>query len=152
MALAGLPAAADAASCAKAAKPSAGDLSLAVRKLQTRLMVAALTCGARNEYNSFVSRYQPELVRHGRAMQRHFRKTYGAASTKHLNRYVTELANEASARSIADRANFCADSDVLFARLRVKAEALDSFVMHGAALNQEDRCTELTSSTRRKAG
>src|SRR3546814_2674691 len=60
--ISGLPAAADAASCAKAAKPSAGDLSLAVRKLQTRLMVAALTCGARDEYNSFVSRYQPELV------------------------------------------------------------------------------------------
>src|SRR3546814_14595822 len=89
-------------------------------------MVAALTCGARDEYNSFVSRYQPELVRHGRTMQRHFQKTYGAASTRHLNRYVTALANEASARSIADRANFCADSDVLFARLRVKAQALDS--------------------------
>src|SRR3546814_19982661 len=103
-------------------------------------MVAALTCGARDEYNSFVSRYQPELVRHGRTMQRHFQKTYGAASTRHLNRYVPELANEDSARSIADRANFFADSDVLFARLRVKSEALDRFIMHGPDLNPEEPC------------
>src|SRR3546814_13154368 len=106
-------------------------------------MVAALTCGARDEYNSFVSRYQPELVRHGRTMQRHFQKTYGAASTRHLNRYVTELANEASARSIADRANFCAASDVLFARHRVQAETLDIFVMHRAARTHEERGPQL---------
>lgn len=91
--------------------------SLTVRALQSRLMVAALSCGARAEYNSFVLRYRPYLATHGHELRKHFRKQYGAAHQRALNTFVTELANGASQVSITDRNGFCAESRAAFAEL-----------------------------------
>jgi hypothetical protein len=91
--------------------------SLTVRALQSRLMVAALSCGARADYNSFVTRYRPYLANHGYELRKYFRKLYGAGFNHAMNRYVTALANGASQVSIADRGGFCNDSRAAFSNL-----------------------------------
>jgi len=98
------------------AGPSDRD-GLSVRALQTKLMVAALTCGTRDDYNSFVNQYRPQLTEHGTRLRRYFRRIHGKRHKQALNAYITDLANQASSLSIADRAGFCAASRDAFGRL-----------------------------------
>ena len=91
--------------------------SLRVRTLQTRLMVAALTCDARAPYNAFVTHYRPALVVHANRLTGYFDRQFGRRSVRVLDRYVTGLANRASARSITDRKSFCAANDETFTGL-----------------------------------
>jgi len=88
--------------------------SLHVHEVKTRLMVAALACDARSEYNSFVSRFQPDLVQNGEAMKSFFRREYGAQSTERLNSFVTWLANKISQENSTNHGAFCAFSKELF--------------------------------------
>ena len=108
-----------AAACAPK-KLTAAEVSNEVRKLQTTLMVAALSCGHRDNYNKFVTKFKSALQRHGHAIRSDFRKRYGAGGKKKLNKYVTALANEASQRSNADYDAFCADAGQLYKSLIVK--------------------------------
>lgn len=110
--------------------------TLTVRALQSRLLVAALSCDAREQYNDFVLRYRPQLATYGKELRAHFRKRHGKRHERALNTYVTELANGASKVSIADRTRFCAESraaldELLRARsfeapLTLQAVALDT--------------------------
>jgi hypothetical protein len=84
--------------------------SMSVRALQTRLMVAALACNARDNYNEFVNRYRPHLAGHGRALRGYFERSFGRGAQRALDVYVTDLANRASQLSNADRGAFCAHS------------------------------------------
>ncbi len=104
--VAGIAGAANAVVCADAVEQE----SFGVRSLQTRLMVAALTCDVRDQYNAFVTRYRPALAGHGRNVKGYFRRAYGPASVGHLDRYVTGLANRASMLSTLDRSAFCAEA------------------------------------------
>ena len=83
--------------------------AMAFRHLQTELMVAALSCGReeyRNKYNAFVVRYRPALKRNGRILKTIFKRNYGRKSKRRLDRYVTQLANDVSVRSM-ERSGFC---------------------------------------------
>lgn len=92
--------------------------SLTVRALQSRLMVAALSCSARDDYNRFVHRYTPHLADHATSMRKWFRKLHGRGHKREVNRFVTRLANDASMLSIRNRPQFCAQSqDALSALL-----------------------------------
>lgn len=102
-----------AADCVTPAEKVAFD----VRGLQSRLMVAALTCNARGEYNDFVVKYRPSLQRHSKTMIGYFHRQYGPASNRHLNAFVTQTANEASELSAVERATFCADTMRIFQSL-----------------------------------
>ncbi|MEE8443755.1 MAG: hypothetical protein V3S44_00290 [Alphaproteobacteria bacterium] len=96
----------------------AGDRDgMAVRALQTRLMVAALTCDARADYNRFVTRFRPHLTEQATRLRRYFRHAHGERHKQALNLYVTDLANQASTLSINDRAGFCATGRAAFDRL-----------------------------------
>ena len=103
-------------SSAHAAKcASSQDLAaLEVRVLQTELMVAALTCGQQDKYNTFVKTYQSELVKQGRALRALFKRVYGSAHKKRLNGFVTKLANDSSQRSNGARQGYCMLATELF--------------------------------------
>lgn len=87
--------------------------ALGTRVLQSNLMVAALSCGDRANYNTFVRKYERELVTRGRSMQAFFTRAYGGGGTSQMNRFVTSLANDASARS-RTAPNFCNEIHSLF--------------------------------------
>lgn len=80
----------------------------------THLMVAALRCDARSDYNGFVVNYQSTIKKYGRVIRGEFKRRYGSSGRRQLNEYVTKLANEASARSNAGREAFCAAADDMF--------------------------------------
>ncbi|MGE4220548.1 MAG: hypothetical protein AB7G39_13965 [Alphaproteobacteria bacterium] len=117
-----------AAAAVPAPKPSSEPMSIQVRRLQTRLMVAALSCDMRNDYNAFVTTYRPELTRHGTDLQAHFARNFGKSNQKQLNSFVTSLANEASAASLADHDGYCAEMAATFQQMKDgKAASIDSF-------------------------
>jgi hypothetical protein len=91
--------------------------ALDVRALQSRLMVTALACGTRDDYNRFAVKYRKTLVRNGEIMVGYFRRNFGAKSQKHLDRYVTALANDASRTSNLNRRKFCRDSKEILAAI-----------------------------------
>lgn len=101
-----------------------------VRALQTELMVAALTCDARPQYNNFAKKFQNTLVDHGHALKKLFRVSHGAGSEKALNSYITTLANRASQRSISKRSHYCERTLRTFIALKhMKPRELASFSM-----------------------
>ena len=107
--------------------------SLNVRQLQTQLMVAALSCNQRSDYNDFVRRFRPALADHSGVMKGYFRRIYGSRSAHEINAYVTRLANEASALSIADRMAYCrASFDALTELLSAPAGKLKATLVRVA--------------------
>lgn len=91
--------------------------ALAMRVLQSDLMVAALNCPARVGYNAFVERHRHNLRAHARVLRRFFTRLHGGTGDAHLNSFVTRMANQASERSIAMGDRFCAWAGGLFAEV-----------------------------------
>lgn len=106
----GLAPAAQAMSCARPAEV----IAMQTRILQSELMVAALTCDARDSYNRFARKFQSELVVRGRTLRAYFRRAHGARGERELNGFITRLANQASQRSLAQGAHYCRGADALF--------------------------------------
>ncbi|MPY70931.1 MAG: hypothetical protein GEU92_12680 [Alphaproteobacteria bacterium] len=141
---------AQAAGCADARERE----SLTVRSLQTDLMVAALSCNVRDDYNTFVQRYRPHLSGHGHALRRYFQRAYGPRAQRALDRYVTELANQASQVSNADRTAFCAQTAaslnmLLAATDREGAHVLASLAAGGSGASLRDPAPSCDALTRR---
>ena len=84
------------------------------RLLQTEMMVAALTCDLRTQYNTAVRTFEKELIRHGKVLRKMFRRSHGAAAQRKLDKYITQLANDASSRSNYDRRTYCRTASLLF--------------------------------------
>lgn len=94
----------------------ADQMALNTRVLQTELMVGALACRHQQLYNKFVTRYRSELIEQGQSLREMFDRRHGRAGSVRMNALVTQLANEASQRSVAQRYGFCRQSAVLFAK------------------------------------
>lgn len=92
--------------------------ALNARALQTDLMVSALVCGRRDDYNDFVTRFRGKLATQATLMRHHFERQYGRRGEVQMDRFVTRLANEASRASNADRALYCRATGSLFDGLR----------------------------------
>ncbi|NKB48921.1 MAG: hypothetical protein GKS02_06100 [Alphaproteobacteria bacterium] len=84
------------------------------RLLQTEMMVAALACDLRPSYNRAMRTFQTELVGHGKVLRSVFRRNHGASAQRHLDKYITALANDASSRSNFDRISYCQTAATLF--------------------------------------
>jgi hypothetical protein len=120
------------------------------RVLQSELMVAGLACDERGRYNAFVKRFEAELVARGHALKRYFHRAHGLTAEQELNRYVTRLANQASAHSIAFGTAYCARVGTLFERvLRLEPKEFESFVATIAWTQDETipRCVNQASAT-----
>lgn len=130
-------------------RASDGVVSIEVRRLQTNLMVAALSCGARADYNAFVINHRSSLKKYGTAIRREFKRRYGKSGSRRLNRFVTRLANEASARSNADRDQFCADASTMFKKTEQSRVNLAHLALHYDGANQlaSAACSPLQTTT-----
>jgi hypothetical protein len=86
--------------------------AFAFRRLQSELMVAALSCRDtrhHKHYNTFVKRFRPALRTNARVLKAYFTRLHGPMATRKLDDYITQLANEASLASMGD-ARFCANA------------------------------------------
>lgn len=89
-------------------------ISFDIRALQSQLMVAALSCGQQEDYNSFVRSNQATLGNAYRGVAGHFRRTAGGQHQRQLDQYITNLANGQSQLSIARGSFFCREQAPLF--------------------------------------
>lgn len=99
------------------AQTCASDRDLAAlnaRVLQTELMVAALSCGERQRYNTFVTTYQSVLTDRGQALQALFRRAHGAQANTRLNAFITKLANDSSQQVRSKGDEYCVFAGELF--------------------------------------
>ncbi|MEP4379037.1 MAG: hypothetical protein ABJ215_00040 [Alphaproteobacteria bacterium] len=92
-------------------------MAVRARVVQSEMMVAALSCGLRNQYNAVVAEFETELVSHGRVLRSMFTRTHGAGGQLALDRFVTKLANDASSRSNRARHAYCASAKRSFAEV-----------------------------------
>lgn len=104
------PTIASATVCVQPAEKTAFD----IRALQSQLMVAALSCGQQDDYNTFVRKFQSDLGTAFRNVAGHFRRTAGAQHQRQLDQYITNLANGQSQLSIARGSFFCREQAPLF--------------------------------------
>lgn len=81
--------------------------ALAAKAVQTRLMVAALSCGLRDPYNEFVVKFDLELVEHSSTLMSWHRQNYGADGDRAFHNLMTRIANEASADNVSASREFC---------------------------------------------
>jgi hypothetical protein len=104
-----------------------------VRLLQTELMVAALSCkhgeasAYGEQYNAFVTKFRGPLKQNAAVLKAEYRRSYGAKHEAALDRYVTQIANAASERSL-HLPNYCLAVGPLFDQvLALKASELGGF-------------------------
>lgn len=117
--------------------------AVAVRTLQSDLMVAALSCQIKGQYNVFATQFKDPLTQNGKVLKAEFDRRFGGQGTKRLTTYVTELANQASQRMSTKGSNYCADVSSLFASvLTLPPAELGAFARgHVAAHLGGDDCT-----------
>lgn len=149
LAVAMLACAAGGAVAASCAQPHE-EVALEIRLLQTELMVGALSCGQRADYNRFARAFGDPLGRHGRILTRYFSRSHGVRGEVRLNRYITRLANEASLRRGADGVGFCRRIAEQFGALRTLAAGdLPGFAAsrQGAGAHGQAICAAVAART-----
>ncbi len=93
-----------------------------LRHLQSRLMVAALSCNQKEAYNTFVNHFMGDLSSGGRALIAYFQRTGGGSPA--LNKHVTDLANAAGLRLAYDQKEYCSAAWHVFWELEQRPEQL----------------------------
>lgn len=119
-------------------------VALGVRAVQTHLMVAALSCNFRPEYNNFVLRFRPELDRDTIILHRFFRRAYGSHAISETTRYFTHIANRASLISVSDFTGFCDWSAAILSAARgISPRRLEDFTRTQEAARRAERDFEV---------
>jgi hypothetical protein len=100
--------------------------------LKSELMVVALTCNKRDDYNSFVQRFRPDLAREERALDSWFGRAFGRRARQMHDDYITNLANSESQLGVRRGTLYCQEHAALFPTvLRLRgAEQLVNFAAH----------------------
>lgn len=89
---------------------------LHVRRLQTQLMVGALSCGQPRmtaNYNNFVMKFDRALKANGQQLKTYFSRMFGSRGASEMDAFITKISNELSLVSMRN-ADFCAKTDELF--------------------------------------
>jgi len=98
--------------------------------LKSALMVGALTCNQQQQYDQFMTEFQPHILSEQHVMDAYFRRSSGYYGQSKEDTYVTLLANNQSVGGEQQGAVFCLNNSAEFkAVLALNTPAqLDSFV------------------------
>jgi len=108
----------DGASCVSSDEAEA----FRMRDLQSRMMVAALSCNQLTAYNTFVERFRPTLASAGKQIAAYYQRTGGGEPA--LNRHMTELANAAGLARAEEPEQYCGDTWAMFLLLEDEPSGL----------------------------
>ncbi|MCF3947742.1 hypothetical protein AiwAL_08240 [Acidiphilium sp. AL] len=110
--------------------------ALDVVGLKSTLMVGALACNQRQDYDTFMTRFQPHILAEQHRVDAYFRRRHGRAFHKYEDSYITSLANVQSSAGIHEGSNFCGRSETLFGKvLALKTQTeLDDFARQAPAV------------------
>jgi hypothetical protein len=95
--------------------------AMTMRALQSELMVAALSCGMKDNYNHFIDTNKLQLRNHGTMLRGYFQRHHGGKAEPELNAFVTQLANQASRMSLnqSDRL-YCRQASLMFRMIQAQ--------------------------------
>lgn len=82
--------------------------------LKSSLMVAALSCSQRDQYDTFMTTFQPHILAEQHVMDSYFRRIGGHYGQAREDDYVTLLANSQSETGIAQGAVTCQNDLAMF--------------------------------------
>lgn len=102
---------------ASACLSSTNTKALDVVGLKSALMVSALACDQRADYNQFMTRFQPNVLHAQHLVDAFFRQQHGRFFHRYEDRYVTNVANVQSSAGISQGVDFCNHSITLFGRV-----------------------------------
>jgi hypothetical protein len=108
--------------------------------LKSSLMVGALSCSLRDQYDAFMTAFQPHILAEQHVMDSYFRRTGGHYGQAREDDYVTLLANSQSETGIAQGAVFCSADAAMFKQvLALKSNGdLDQFATSNATAQPID--------------
>ncbi len=93
--------------------------ALDARAMQSQMMVAALSCGNQQKYNSFIKKFQAEFIECGKNLKTYFTRNYHNDADRQMNKFITSIANEASKKSLDQNSEqFCAEANHLFDKIQ----------------------------------
>ncbi len=104
-------------SLAVACKSPSETAAMQVKLLQNDLMIAALSCRAKARYNEFATKFRPDLVNSGRTLSNMFRRDHNGMGQVELDRFITYLANDGSARAKRIGPGYCRVTTAFFDRV-----------------------------------
>ncbi len=82
--------------------------------LKSELMVLAIDCDTRDNYNAFINRYRPDLLSAEKDFDAFFKRRYGARAQAEHDRYITQLANSQAGIGLVQGTDFCERNAVMF--------------------------------------
>lgn len=93
--------------------------ALDTRTIQSQLMVAALSCNLKPEYDAMIIKFNDELKNNAKHLKSYFGHTHPKNSDHEMNRFITFLANESSNVSLkVNSARFCNWARNIFSKTR----------------------------------
>jgi hypothetical protein len=98
--------------------------------LKSALMVAALTCNQQDQYDQFMTEFQPHVLAEQHVMDAYFKRGGGYYGQAKEDDFVTLLANNQSVSGISQGAMFCLNNSAEYKAVLALRTAtdLDSFV------------------------
>jgi len=98
--------------------------------LKSALMVAALTCNQQDQYDQFMTAFQPHVLDEQHVMDKYFRRIGGYYGQAREDDFVTLLANNQSVGGISQGGMFCLNNVAEYkAVLALRTDSdLDNFV------------------------
>ncbi len=115
--------------------PSPADQSaFEVGALKSELSVLAVGCSNEDDYNRFVERFRPELVKEDGVVNAWFKKTYGRNAQREYDSYITLLANEQGQVGMHEGSDFCPRNKLVFAEV-MSVPSGDLLPQYAAAKN-----------------
>jgi len=85
-----------------------------VQGLKSELMVTALSCDARDQYNAFVGKFRSHLTAEEKHLDGYFKTTYGRNAQREHDDYITQLANVQSEGGLRAGTVFCKQRIAMF--------------------------------------
>ncbi len=110
--------------------------------LKSSLMVAALSCSQRDQYDSFMTQFQPHILAEQHVMDGYFRRTGGHYGQAREDDYVTLLANTQSEAGITQGAVTCKNDTQIFQQVLALKTIVD--LDHFAAANPTTQPISIT--------
>ena len=98
--------------------------------LKLALMIGALTCGQKSQYDAFMTAFQPHILAEQHIMDNYFHRLGGAAGQSKEDAFETMLANNLSVNARSQGSLFCLNSGAEFKAVLTlpTPQALNRFV------------------------
>jgi hypothetical protein len=85
-----------------------------IEALKSELMVLATGCHDDAQYNAFIRKYQPDLMRTEDELNVYFKREFGRGGQQEHDSYITSLANAQSDSGVQLGSDFCPRNGMIF--------------------------------------